>query len=134
MNNKEVAKVFADIADLLELKGENPFKIRAYRRVVRSIEHLPVEVEQLVREDRLREVPGVGEAINQKITELVNTGRLEFYEKLKAEFPEGIITLLGIPDVGRKIAMLLSSEPGIRSVDELEAPIGELINYLKSRG
>jgi DNA polymerase (family 10) len=85
MNNKEVAKVFADIADLLELKGENPFKIRAYQKVVRSIEHLPVEVEQLVREDRLKEIPGVGEAINKKITEMVNTGRLEYYEKLKAE-------------------------------------------------
>ena len=88
MKNSEITKVFEDIADLLELKGENPFKIRAYQRVVRSIEHLPVEVEQLVREDRLKEVPGVGEAINKKITELVNTGRIEYYEKLKAELAE----------------------------------------------
>ena len=88
MNNKQIAKVFEDIADLLELKGENPFTIRAYQRVVRSIEHLPVELEQLVREDRLKEVPGVGEAINKKITELVTTGKLDYYEKLKAEFPE----------------------------------------------
>jgi len=88
MNNKEVARVFQDIADLLELKGENPFKIRAYQKVVRSIEHLPVEAEQLVAEDRLKEVPGVGEAITKKITELVTTGRLDYYEKLKAEFPE----------------------------------------------
>ena len=89
MKNSEICKVFQDIADLLELKGENQFKIRAYQRVVRSIEHLPVEVEQLVREDRLKEIPGVGEAITKKITELVTTGRLEYYEKLKAEFPEG---------------------------------------------
>ena len=95
MNNKQIAKVFEDIADLLELKGENPFKIRAYQRVVRSIEHLPVELEQLVREDRLKEVPGVGEAINKKITELVTTGKLDYYEKLKAEFPEGVSTLKG---------------------------------------
>ncbi len=88
MNNKEIARVFADIADLLELKGENPFKIRAYQKAARAIEHLPVEVEQLVREDRLREIPGVGEAIARKTTELVTTGRLEYYEKLKAEFPE----------------------------------------------
>ncbi len=94
MNNKQIAKVFEDIADLLELKGENTFKIRAYQKVVRSIEHLPVEMEQLVKEDRLREVPGVGEAITKKITELVTTGKLEYYEKLKAEFPEGISTLL----------------------------------------
>jgi len=88
VNNKEIAKVFADIADLLELKQENPFKIRAYQKVVRSIEHLPVEVEQLVAEDKLKEIPGVGEAITRKITELVTTGKLGYYERLKAEFPE----------------------------------------------
>ena len=85
MKNHEVARIFGDIADLLELKGENPFKIRAYQRVARSIEHLPVAVEQLVKEDRLGEVQGVGEAITRKITELVTTGHLDYYEKLKAE-------------------------------------------------
>jgi len=123
MKNSEIAKVFEDIADLLELKGENPFKIRAYQKAVRSIEHLPVEVEQVVAQDKLREIPGVGEAIAKKITELVTTGRLEYYEKLKAEFPEGISTLLDIPGVGPKTAMLLSTELGISSVDELEAAI-----------
>jgi len=123
MKNSEIAKVFQDIADLLELKGENPFKIRAYQKVVRSIEHLPVEVEQLVAEDKLKEVPGVGEAITKKITELVTTGHLDYYEKLKADFPDGISTLLDIPGIGPKTAMLLSSELGIRSVDELEAAI-----------
>jgi len=88
MKNTEVARVFQDIADLLELREENQFKIRAYQRVVRSIEHLPVEVEQLVKEDRLKEIPGVGEAITKKITELVTTGHLEYYEKLKAELVE----------------------------------------------
>ena len=88
MKNKEIAGVFQDIAVLLELKGESPFKIRAYQKVARSIEHLPVEVEQLVAEDKLKEVPGVGEAITKKITELVTTGKLGYYEKLKAEFPE----------------------------------------------
>ena len=94
MNNKEIARVFQEIADLLELKKENRFKIRAYQKVVWSIEHLPVEVERLVAEDRLKEIPGVGEAITKKITELVTTGKLDYYEKLKAEFPEGISTLL----------------------------------------
>ncbi len=85
MNNKEIARVFQDLADLLEIKGENPFKIRAYQRAARAIEHLPVEVEGLAAEDKLREIPGVGEAITKKITELVTTGKLGFYEKLKAE-------------------------------------------------
>ncbi len=123
MNNKEIAKAFQDIADLLELKGENPFKIRAYQKVVRSVEHLPVEVEQLVIEDRLKEVPGAGEAITKKITELVTTGKLGYYEKLKSEFPEGISTLLDVPSIGPKMAMLLSSELGVKSVDELEVAI-----------
>ena len=88
MKNSEVAGVLTDIAALLELKVENPFIIRAYQKVARSIEHLTVEVEQLVAEDRLKEVPGVGEAITKKITELVTTGKLDYYEKLKAEFPQ----------------------------------------------
>jgi len=123
MKNSEIAKVFQDIADLLELKGENPFKIRAYQKVVRTIEHLPVEVEQLAKEARLREIPGVGEAITQKITELVTTGRLEYYEKLKADFPEGISALLSIPGIGPKTAVLLSKDMGIKSIDELEQAI-----------
>ena len=88
MKNSEVVLVFQDIAILLELKRENPFKIRAYQKVARSIKHLPVEVEQLVGEGRLKEVPGAGEAITRKITELVTTGKLDYYEELKAEFPE----------------------------------------------
>jgi len=88
MKNSEVAKVFQDIADLLERKKDNWFKIRAYRKAADSIEQLSADVEQLVREDRLKEIPGAGEAITKKITELVTTGRLEYYEKLKAEFLE----------------------------------------------
>ncbi len=88
MNNSDIAKVFQALADLLKLKKDNIFKIRAYERVAKAIEQLPLEVAQMVREDRLKEIPGVGEAINKKITELVNTGRLEYYEKLKAELAE----------------------------------------------
>ncbi len=88
MKNSEIARVFQDIADLLERKKENIFKIRAYRKAAGAIGELPLEVEELAREGRLKEVPGVGEAITKKITELVTSGRLEYYEKLKAEFTE----------------------------------------------
>ena len=88
MNNAEIAKVFEDIAELLKLKKDNIFKIRAYQKAAHSIEELPVAVEQLVAEGRLKEIPGVGEAIKKKITELVTTGRLGFYERLKAELQE----------------------------------------------
>ncbi len=90
MKNSEIAGVFQDIAELLKSKKDNIFKIRAYERAAKSIEQLPAEVEQLVKEDRLKEIPGVGEAITKKLTELVTTGRLEYYEKLKAEYPERI--------------------------------------------
>ena len=88
MNNTEIAKVFMDIAELLEPTRENVFKIRAYRRAGRAIEELPVAVERLAAEGKLRGIPGVGEAITKKITELVTSGRLEYYEKLKAEMAE----------------------------------------------
>jgi DNA polymerase (family 10) len=85
MNNQQIAQVFLDIADLLECKKDNWFKIRAYHKAAASIEELPVAIEQLVAEGRLKEVPGVGEAINKKITELVTTGKLEYLERLRAE-------------------------------------------------
>ena len=88
MKNSEVAGVFQEIADLLKMKRDSVFKIRAYQRAAKSIGELPVEVEQMAREDRLKEIPGVGEAITKKITELVTTGRLEYYEKLKGEVAE----------------------------------------------
>jgi DNA polymerase (family 10) len=88
MNNAEIAAIFDDIAEMLKLKKDNIFKIRAYQKVARAIEALPVQVAQLVTEDRLGEIPGAGEAITRKITELVTTGKLAYYERLKAEFPE----------------------------------------------
>lgn len=120
MTNSEICQIFREIADLLELKGENPYKIRAYRNIVRSIEELATPVSELVAEGRLREIPGAGEAISKKLTELVTTGHLEFYDKLKAEFPEGVRELLAIPGVGPKTAQMLYQELGIKSLAELE--------------
>jgi DNA polymerase (family 10) len=88
MTNQEIAKVFKEIADMLGLQGEDWFKIRAYLKVVQSIEQLQEPVEKLAKENRLREIPGVGDAIEKKINELVATGKLTLHEKLKSEFPE----------------------------------------------
>lgn len=85
MTNAEIARVFTDIAALLKVKKENVFKIRAYETAAGYILEWPASVEQLATEGRLGEIPGVGEAISKKITELVTSGRLEYYEKLKAE-------------------------------------------------
>jgi DNA polymerase (family 10) len=88
MTNAEISFIFSDIAAMLRLKKDNIFKIRAYEKVARSINEMKEPVAKLVAEDRLKEIPGAGEAITKKITELVNTGKLAFYDKLRAEFPE----------------------------------------------
>jgi DNA polymerase (family X) len=83
--NAEIAAVFTDIAEMLKLKKDNIFKIRAYQKAAQSINELTVPVEQLVSEKSLDKIAGVGEAITKKITEMVTTGKLDYYEKLKAE-------------------------------------------------
>lgn len=123
MNNAELATIFNNIGDLLELKGEVVFKVRAYQKAARAIEHHPMELAQIFEqegEEGLSNVPGVGAAINKKIRELLTTGKLEFYEKLKAEFPEGVITLIDVPGIGPKTALKISSELGVSTVEELE--------------
>jgi DNA polymerase (family 10) len=88
MTNAEIALIFSDIAAMLRLKKDNIFKIRAYEKVARSISELKEPVTNLATEGRLKEIPGTGEAIIKKITEIINTGKLAFYEKLKTEFPQ----------------------------------------------
>jgi DNA polymerase (family 10) len=88
MTNSQIASIFNEIAALLELRKDNIFKIRAYRRVARAIGELTEPVAGMVAENRISEIPGAGEAITKKITELVKTGHLEYYEKLKKELAE----------------------------------------------
>ena len=123
MNNGAIAQVFQDMADLLELKEENPFKIRAYERAAHTIISLPTELEHVMQEGKLREIPGIGEAIASKITELLSTGRVEAYERLRAEFPETIGSLMSVPGVGPRIAGRLYRELGVSTVEELESAI-----------
>ncbi|MGZ3578366.1 MAG: DNA polymerase/3'-5' exonuclease PolX [Syntrophales bacterium] len=124
MKNSEIARVFHDMADLLELKGENVFKIRAYRRAAQVIEHLPKEMAVMLEQgEEFQKIPGVGEAIAKKSTELIETGKLGAYESLKHEFPEGITRLLEIPGIGPRTAHRLSSELKITSAEQLEEAI-----------
>jgi len=126
MTNADVAKVFDEIADLLEMKGENQFKIRAYRQAARTIKKLPGEVEQMVRNgDSLQDIPGVGEAIAKKIGDLVKAGHVKVHDELRAESPQGILEILAIPGVGPKTAMRFYTELGVKSVAELEQAIRE---------
>ena len=88
MENVEIIDVLNDIAALLRTKKESIFKIRAYEKVAKTIAEMDFDVDQLARENRLKEIPGIGEAIKKKITELVITGKLQYYENLKSEITE----------------------------------------------
>ncbi len=119
MRNKEVAAVLYEIADLLDIKGEE-FKPNAYRRAARVLEGYGEDVEVLVAEHRLRDVSGVGVALTEKITEYLTTGKISLLEELKRETPQGVVEMLGIPSVGPKTVGLVWKELGITSIEDLK--------------
>src|SRR5215831_238176 len=121
MDKDQVAAILNDIAVLLELKGENPFKSRAYVNAARALENLPEPLEKLIAENRLGEVKGIGEALQKKITELVETGKLGYYEELKASTPPGLVAMLDIPGIGPKKIKAVHDELGVETVEQLEA-------------
>jgi DNA polymerase (family X) len=121
MEKERVAEILAEIGTLLELKGENPFKTRAYANAARTIENLSEPLATIVAEGRLGEIKGVGEALTQKITELVTTGKLKYYDELKASLPPGLIEMLEIPGLGPKKIQVLRQKLNVDSVEGLEA-------------
>ena len=124
MNNSEIAEVFQDIAGLLEMKGEKRFTVVAYQRAARALGHHPSDIEQAVRDGvDLTEIPGVGKAIAAKTTELVTTGRMAYFERLRAEFPDGILDVMRVPGIGPKTAKLISDELGVSTVADLEKAV-----------
>lgn len=126
MKNVDIAAVFDSIAGLLELKGDNKFKIRAYARAAGIIRHLPEEMDMMHEEGKdFKDVAGIGDAIAAKSMELITTGRLRFYEELKAQLPDGIINLMDIPGIGPRTAYRVATELGIGTVEQLEAAISD---------
>src|SRR5271163_628096 len=121
MDKSEITDILEEIAVLLELKGENPFKACAYTNAARTLDNYEGDLAQLVAEDRIEELPGIGEALHQKITELVKTGHLKYYEDLRASIPEGLLALMDIPSLGAKKIKVLHEKLGITNVAELEA-------------
>jgi DNA polymerase (family 10) len=121
MDKDKVAEILVEIGTLLELKGENPFKTRAYSNGARTIQALNEPLEKVVAEKRLGEIKGIGEALEQKITELVETGRLKYYEDLKASLPLGMVQMLEISGLGPKKIQALNKQLGVDSIDKLEA-------------
>jgi DNA polymerase (family 10) len=118
MKNQEIAKIFNEIAGLLEIKNDNPFRIRAYRRAALNVEGLTRNVEDL-SEDELLEVPGVGKDLAAKIAEYIKTGNIAAHEELKKEIPQIVLDLESVPGLGPKTAILLHEKLHIKSIDEL---------------
>ena len=125
INKKEVASILEEIGTLLELKGENPFKTRAYFNAARTISGLTGDLQQLVESGEIGKVKGIGKALAEKITTLVTTGELAYYEELKAEFPPTIFELMNIPGLGPKKIKKLYETLGISSLIELEYACNE---------
>ena len=120
MTKNEIADVLNEIGVLMELKGENPFKIRAYQSGARALEAIEeAELARLIAEEKLGTLKGFGEALVQKVTELHTTGRLEFFEKLKASVEPGLVEMLQIPGLGPKKIKALHDKLGIASIAAL---------------
>lgn len=121
MDKDQITDVLVNIATLLELKGENPFKARAYTNAARALEGMSEPLDKVIAENRLSEVNGIGESIQKKIIELVTTGKLAYYEELKLATPPGLVAMLDIPGVGPKKIRAIHDELGIETVEQLEA-------------
>ena len=123
MTNAEIAKIFENIAKLLEVQGEVAFKTRAYQRFAHDLKRIPEPLQEFADAGELRTIPGVGIEIEKKILELLATGKLDFYERLLADFPPQFPEILGVPGIGAKLAARLWKELGVSSLAELETAL-----------
>ena len=120
MTKDEAASALREIGIILELQGENPFKCRAYHTAARTLETAPADLSELVASGKLGDLPGIGEALREKITTLVTTGKLPYLEKLRASIPSGLLSLLDLPGLGPKKLKILREKLKIESREALE--------------
>jgi DNA polymerase (family 10) len=119
MTNQEIAEILVQISEILDIQGENPFKIRAYIKASQTIENLTYQLSSLEDKDKIMELPGIGEGIAKKIKELLETGKLKYYEDLKKSEYAPLIEFLKIPGMGPKHAKLVHDQLGVKSIEEL---------------
>jgi len=120
ITNEQIAEIFKELGAILELKGENPFKARAYYNAARVIEKLPVPMEEMINSGEIVRIKGIGEAVIKKSKVLIETGQLPYYEKLKSSIPPGLLEMLKIPGLGPRKVRKLWQELGITNIGELE--------------
>lgn len=123
MQNAEIARQFEELADLLEIQGANPFRLRAYRNAARTISGLPDSIQEIVHNDpkELQELPGIGKDLAEKIQTIVETSTLPQLEELKEQIPPDVVRMLDIPGIGPKKVAFLFSELNIHTLDDLKA-------------
>lgn len=120
MKNKEVAEVFRQIAEILEIQDENSFRIRAYFKAAQNIESLGRDIAEVAKGGELEKIPGIGKDLAQKVEEIVKMGKLKFYEQLRDRIPEGLTLLMSVPGLGPKTAKLLYDQLKIKNIQDLE--------------
>jgi len=119
MDKKDIIDVLERIGTMLEIKGENPFKVRAYFSGARTLQTMEEDLGQVIRSGKLGEIPGIGKALTEKVETLFNTGQLEFYEKLVASVPDGLMDLLEVPGLGGKKIKALHEQLAVDSIESL---------------
>ena len=123
MKNKELADLFERMADILEFKGENPFKISAYRKASRIIRDLTQDIEDITESGKLKDVPGIGEGMAQKIMEYLKTGKVSKFEEVRKGVPDELIAIMDIPGMGPKTLSMLHKEKGISNLSQMEKAV-----------
>ena len=129
MKNREVAGLFDKMADILEFKGENPFKIRAYRKASRILGDLTQDIEEITEEGNLKDIPGIGEGMAEKIVEYLKTGKISKFEEIRKGVSDELIAIMNIPGMGPKTLSMFHKEIGIANLSQLERTLenGSLI-------
>ena len=123
MKNRELADLFEKMADILEFKGENPFKISAYRKASRIIGDLTQDIEEIAEQGELKNIPGIGEGMAQKVVEYLKTGKISRFEEVKKGVPDELIAIMDIPGMGPKTLALIHKERGINNLSQLEKAV-----------
>jgi len=125
MKNKELAEIFSKIADALEIKGETGFKVIAYRKAIRILVDLTEDIELLSKEGRLREIPGIGSGIAQKIEEYIKTGHMKKFDEALSDISSGLLELLNIQNLGAKTIHIAHKQYAVKNLEDLKRVIDD---------
>src|SRR5260370_39427339 len=117
ISNYEIARIFSQIADLMEVGDDNPFKVRAYRKAAETIEGLTESLETIAGRGELEKIPNIGKAIAEKIGDICRTGTTPLYEELRAQVPEGLVEIMAVPGIGPRKGRVLHEARGVTSLD-----------------